>query len=249
MSHGVPASRAPRVGQPPADPSSCFDRHQPTRTEELSDLQLPARGSGLCIAAKSSSQGWEKSVGCIWSLSPPSQGTPCAAQTFGDATCGSREAQLKTTLPKSPSQPHTAVSGTEHMAPCFAGTQSSPMSRNEGTQPPSGALTASGLSPSTRNHSQRWSQLRSQPPTPVGLQRSPYSKVLHTAWDSRSHPWGAPSAPHMGPSHNSLPEPQTPALSPNPSPASPAHTAPAAPAAQVGLGLAPLKYPMGLTSS
>lgn len=135
----------------------------------------------------------------------------------------------------------------QHMTPCSAGTQSSPMSRNEGTQPPSGALTASGLSPSTRNHSQTWSQLRPQPSTPAGQQRA--SKVLQNPRDSRSHPWGAPSALHMGPSPSPLPEPQTPALSPNPSPASPACTAPAAPAAQVGLGLAPLKYPRGMTSS
>lgn len=117
MSRGVPTSRAPRVVEPPADPSPCFDYHQPTRMEELSDLQLPACSSRLCMAAKSSSQGWEKSVGWIWRLSPPSRGTPCAAQTFGDATRGSQEAQLKTTLPKSPSLPQTAESSTDSTWP------------------------------------------------------------------------------------------------------------------------------------
>lgn len=102
----------------------------------------------------------------------------------------------------------------QHTTPCFAGTQSSPMSRNEGTQPPSGALTASGLSPSTRNHSQTWSQLRPQPSTPAGLQRAPYSKVLQTPRTAGATPGErpVPSTWDQAPAPSQNPEPQTPAL-------------------------------------
>lgn len=100
----------------------------------------------------------------------------------------------------------------QHTAPCFAGTQSSPMSRNEGTHSPQQGSYSLRALPQHQEPFRDMEPAQTPALHPSRAAKSPLQQGAADPQNSRSHPWGAPSAPYMGPSPSSLPEPQTPAL-------------------------------------